>query len=230
MDLTRQLDLIDIDRLENIRIMVIGVGGIGAMLAYTLAKMGVQHIQIWDRDKVEEHNVPNQFHSRLDIGEIKVDALSGRIKDDVGTIIDYKNEFWDGKDLSFEPDIIISGVDSMKVRKKIWSGIKESGGIKDNVFYLDARMSSKSLSIFVTRLGEHDSNKEQYQRYENTLYDDSEAVQEPCTARVIFHRVLGCSYYIGTVIHDLIDNRDVFASYHAQLQVRKCNNEALKVN
>ena len=45
----------------NTPIHIIGCGATGSWVALMLAKMGISNITCWDFDKVEEHNLPNQF-------------------------------------------------------------------------------------------------------------------------------------------------------------------------
>ena len=76
----RQEDLLP-DSMRGIGINIIGVGAVGSFAALALAKMGFKNIKVFDDDKVEEHNISNQFYKLADIGKLKVDALAGMIKE-----------------------------------------------------------------------------------------------------------------------------------------------------
>ena len=71
----RQKDLVNY-KIFNVPITVIGVGGIGSFTVLTLAKMGFRNITIYDHDRVEQHNLPNQFYRIKDLKKYKVDALA----------------------------------------------------------------------------------------------------------------------------------------------------------
>ena len=60
---------------------VIGVGAIGSHVAEQLVRMGITHIAIWDFDKVEDKNIPNQLYTFRDVGMDKVDALKRHLLD-----------------------------------------------------------------------------------------------------------------------------------------------------
>jgi tRNA A37 threonylcarbamoyladenosine dehydratase len=48
-------------------ITLIGAGGIGALTAITLGKMGVPTLNVWDGDEVSPENVATQFFSSFDV-------------------------------------------------------------------------------------------------------------------------------------------------------------------
>jgi molybdopterin/thiamine biosynthesis adenylyltransferase len=70
------------ERLENSRIAVFGVGGIGTWIVNGLSQIGIGEIIITDPDVVEESNLNRQlyFDSR-DVGEYKVDVLKKKLND-----------------------------------------------------------------------------------------------------------------------------------------------------
>ncbi|RFU83256.1 ThiF family adenylyltransferase [Streptomyces triticagri] len=67
-------------RLSAARVAVIGVGGIGALLAQQLVAAGVRHLWLVDHDEVEAHNLNRQhLYVRADIGVPKVAAAATRL-------------------------------------------------------------------------------------------------------------------------------------------------------
>jgi bacteriocin biosynthesis cyclodehydratase domain-containing protein len=67
--------------LETKSVCIIGCGGIGCMMALTLATAGVGEIILMDDDLVEIHNISRQFaYTEEDIGKKKVDVLAKEIK------------------------------------------------------------------------------------------------------------------------------------------------------
>ena len=71
----RQLDIISPEKL-SFPITVIGAGAIGSAAVVSLAKMGCSSIAVWDDDRLEEMNVPNQLCKPALVGQLKVDALA----------------------------------------------------------------------------------------------------------------------------------------------------------
>ncbi len=84
---SRQTDLVDMKRLEQTAVTIIGAGSIGSFATYALAKMGVKDITVYDDDIVEQHNFSNQIYRIEDIGKKKVTCLKNRIKTDTGVKI-----------------------------------------------------------------------------------------------------------------------------------------------
>ena len=69
-------------KVENLKVLVLGVGGVGGYVAESLARCGVSDITIVDKDTIDETNINRQIialHST--IGEKKVDVLKKRILD-----------------------------------------------------------------------------------------------------------------------------------------------------
>lgn len=78
---TRHREYMDPAKLGSLRLDVIGAGALGSRLAIELARLGVNQLHVWDFDRVEEHNIANQFYTKKQIGQFKVDALAQIIKE-----------------------------------------------------------------------------------------------------------------------------------------------------
>lgn len=62
--------------IENIKVCVIGVGGVGSIIPLALIRSGVKKISIIDKDKVDESNLNRQLAYNLtSVGKYKVDVL-----------------------------------------------------------------------------------------------------------------------------------------------------------
>lgn len=71
-----------ISKLNNSRVLIFGVGGVGGYVAEALARTGVGNITIVDKDTVSESNINRQIialHST--VGRDKVDVLKERMLD-----------------------------------------------------------------------------------------------------------------------------------------------------
>ena len=64
----RQTDLVPHQRLNALRLTVIGIGAIGRQVSLQLAAMGARSIQLIDFDVVEPTNVTTQAYMADDIG------------------------------------------------------------------------------------------------------------------------------------------------------------------
>ncbi|WP_426390706.1 ThiF family adenylyltransferase [Variovorax sp. R-27] len=74
-----------LDRMLNIansRILIVGCGGIGSLVAMNLAGAGVKELRLVDGDVIEPSNLNRQFMWRMaDVGKKKIDVLSSLIED-----------------------------------------------------------------------------------------------------------------------------------------------------
>jgi molybdopterin/thiamine biosynthesis adenylyltransferase len=178
----RQQELVNQERLADLHVAVVGCGAVGSFVALSLCKMGVGRLTLIDPDVVSVENLPNQFFREADLGKKKVLACADILKDfdsrvQVETL---PRPFIKQK---LEADIAISAVDSMDVRKKIWASAVSNRGVQ---LLVDPRMASRVLQVYCVRPGDPSSSK----KYDSTLVDDSEALEERCTARSIIYSVL----------------------------------------
>ena len=71
-----------IERLRDARVLVVGLGGVGAYAAEMLCRAGVGHLTLVDADTVQPTNLNRQLpalHSTL--GRSKAEVLAGRFRD-----------------------------------------------------------------------------------------------------------------------------------------------------
>jgi hypothetical protein len=164
----RQWRIVDTDKIPPIGI--IGAGSIGSWVTLTLAKLGAQDITVWDFDKVEKHNGPNQIYRPHDIGKSKVKCLADIIEEFTGTKIKAVNKKYDG---TAKP-IIICGVDSIKIRKQIFKKFIDMN-IKIKRYW-DCRMGGEMTTI----LSLNPMDPDDVEAYEKTFFKESEAAELPC--------------------------------------------------
>ena len=181
-DYFRQQDIVRPDQLST-PILVIGAGGIGSPTVLALAKMGCSNIRVYDPDTVERHNIPNQLYRVGDVGEYKVNALQEIVRSYTGTTIYPVVAHYESQPLA---EIVISAVDSMETRKRIWGTVKESLITR---LYIEARMGAEVGRVYAVRLTPLDpeASRQAGQEYEKQLYSDEEAVELPCTARATIY-------------------------------------------
>lgn len=190
MDYGRQLDIFDPATFKD-TITIIGTGGIGSPAAIVLSKMGCSRIVTYDPDVIEIHNLPNQFFRTGDVDKKKVDALHEIVSEFSGVSTEAKAEFY--IDQAFESGIVISAVDNMETRKAIWKKVKYNPRIK---LFIDARMGGEVARIYAINPLDID----EIQLYEKTLYSDSDAQAERCTAKAIIYNVFAIASVIGSLV------------------------------
>ncbi len=68
--------------LQNARVAVFGIGGVGSYVVEVLARSGVGELHIFDKDRVDETNINRQLIALYStVGQYKVDVAAKRIKD-----------------------------------------------------------------------------------------------------------------------------------------------------
>ncbi len=77
---SRSKGLIEVDILQNKRVLVIGLGSGGSNIAIELAKAGVGNFALVDFDRVEHHNLARHTCYVNELGRLKTDALYDAIK------------------------------------------------------------------------------------------------------------------------------------------------------
>ncbi len=191
--LTRQLDIIPVDVLGE-RITIIGAGAIGSFVTLSLAKMGFTNITVFDDDKIEVENMNCQFYRHTDIGSEKVVALADLVHSFTEVRIEAIAKRYEGGTF---PGIVISAVDSMAVRRLVWENHCMKAPMTKAV--VDPRMGAENALMYVMNpMSEKDT-----QTYEKTLYSDSEAVAERCTAKATIYTATMLAGLVAKAVKNL---------------------------
>jgi len=192
--LTRQMDIIPVDVLGE-KITIIGAGAIGSLTALCLGKMGFGNITVFDDDKIEEENMNCQFYRFKDITSPKVVALKHLLHDFTMTSPDIEERRYER---GVFPGIVISAVDSMEVRKKIWMNHKNQAPFTKAI--IDPRMGAETALLYVM----NPMDGKDIDSYEKTLYSDEDAVQERCTAKATIYTACMLSGLVAKAVKDLL--------------------------
>ena len=197
---TRQIDLFDVEAFKENNITIVGCGANGSFIGIALAKMGFKFFTLYDHDKVEEHNLPNQFFREEDIGMAKsmVTALHmGKMNEDIWT---KANGIYQKDEI--ESEIVVSCVDLMSVRKELFEKCKESDKCQ---LFIDTRMAGLQGQIYTIDM----EDEKEVANYEKTLFTDKEAVQERCTQKSILFTVLGIASIVCNQIVKALNEDEV---------------------
>jgi len=190
MRFLRQQDVVDADKLANLKVTLIGLGSIGSVTGLYLAKMGVVKLTTFDSDIVDVHNVSNQAYGMSDVGLLKADAFATLVENQTSVMPNTIGMQYDGRQLS---GIVISAVDSMKSRETIWRHLREQPSVQ---LYLDARMGLETLIVHAVR----PQIKAERVEYTRSIVPDDQALQEPCTARTICYTPLMAASVICSLV------------------------------
>ena len=107
----------DFAKIQNSKILILGVGGVGSYALDCLYRSGVLNITILDYDVYDETNQNRQIGSEA-VGELKTEALK-KLYPSITTINQQMNMAW-VEEFDFEPyDIILDCADTTKVKIEI---------------------------------------------------------------------------------------------------------------
>ena len=127
-ELNRLKLLIDeegINKLSKLKVLIIGLGGVGSYAVEALSRSGINNLIIVDKDTIDITNLNRQLMTlHSNIGKYKTDVIESRIKDinpncnviKITKEIDDKNI----KELiDLKPDYIIDACDTLIVKKEL---------------------------------------------------------------------------------------------------------------
>jgi len=186
--LTRQFDILNP---RDIKIDIVGAGGIGSTTCLLLAKMGFDNITVHDFDLVEEHNINTQMFKEDDLDRPKVEALRDNVKELTGIEIKINNNKIDKIE---DAEVLITALDNMEGRKSIFENSKYN-------FYIDPRMGGQVFYIYSFYNGDDD-------RYKKTFFTDEEAEETVCTAKAIAYNTFGIASYVSNIVKRYNNNED----------------------
>lgn len=194
----RQFGIVNPDKLNNIKVSLIGAGSVGSFTALSLSKMGVEQMDIWDYDDIEVLNIPSQFYTQNTIGQYKVDALKDMVAQfNPATKVIAQKKAYNAEKLS--GDIIIAATDNMQSRRLAYETACKQGAI-----FIDARMGAELAIVYKI-----DTAKEEDRKfYEDTLYSDEEADEAPCTAKVIIYNVMMLASLICRTVKGIVNKEE----------------------
>lgn len=77
---SRNKGILETDTMSKKKVIVLGCGSVGSLVAMELARAGVGHFLLVDSDIVEYHNVCRHQCGIEDVGDLKVNALTRKLK------------------------------------------------------------------------------------------------------------------------------------------------------
>ena len=111
----KQLLQDDFIKLENAKVLLLGVGGVGGHCLDCLYRSGVKDITIVDYDTYDESNQNRQLHSELHNGEVKTEALKKHYPE-IKIITIKVEEPW-VKEFDFTPyDVVLDAIDNTRAK------------------------------------------------------------------------------------------------------------------
>lgn len=171
MDLSKHSTIFKPEFLLNDTVHIIGCGAVGSALAFSLVKLGVPHICLYDADTVEDHNIPNQMFTVADVGKNKATRLKEILDDNkvyLGTTIEAYPDFVTKDSGHNLQGYIFNLVDSMDARREIYEAYAKANFACYR--YFETRMGLKVLRAYSV----DNLSAKECKEYEKTLYTDEE--------------------------------------------------------
>jgi len=138
------------EKLSRAKVAIVGLGGLGSVIAMNLGRAGVGYIRLIDRDIVEQDNLQRQvLFDEADVGATKAFASKKRLlainsKIKIDAICNDLNEKTVKKLLS-GVDIILDGTDNMEARMAI-----NAFAVKNKIpFIYGAAVRDKGMALAV---------------------------------------------------------------------------------
>lgn len=109
-------------KLNNAKIVVFGIGGVGSYVAEALCRSGVGNIILVDNDVIDITNINRQIHTNIDtVGLFKVDVMKERInKINPECNVEIKKQFFLYEDdvdyIDSSVDYIVDAVDTVTAK------------------------------------------------------------------------------------------------------------------
>lgn len=155
-------------------LFLIGNGSLGSFAAPLIGRFAGRfgwHLHFIDFDKVERHNLENQFFREKDLGRPKADALA-EIVEGLSGVRATPELRKAGENDKFQ-GIVVVLVDSMKARRVIWEICRYEMDVR---LFVEARSGGDVAIVYSLDPRDPDSVR----RYDRTLYTDEDAAPAPC--------------------------------------------------
>lgn len=188
---------------QKFNIIVLGAGSLGSFITLNLAKLGFNQISVYDYDKVEAHNIPNQFYRIKDIGKLKVDALKEIVREFTEVELDiYEEKVTPKTQLPLAlNNIFIITFDSLKERKKVFEILKNTG----NCYAMDVRCGGEEYNIQTVNM----FNENEIPEWEKSF--DLTPATLPCGAKSICYTNLSVASEVCNIVKK-INNDEPYPS------------------
>ena len=115
--------------LQEAKVAVVGLGGLGSNVAMWLARLGVGHLLLYDFDKVELSNLNRQYYFFEDVGKYKAEALLAKLQQ-VNPYGDYQSKVArltedNLEELLASAHIICEALDKAEAKAMLVNGVLE---------------------------------------------------------------------------------------------------------
>lgn len=175
------------NKMQEVGVSIIGLGGIGSWLALLLSRLKVRAMYCKDMDKVEAVNLAGQLYQSNDVGSNKTEAvrnLINRFNDRRPSIYIDSTEFTVDSHIptiSYNASVynVMLGLDSITARQTVYNYWKRTVMYDSNEYILiDGRLTADKWQIFAIP----SKDQKRMEVYEKEwLFPQNEAQHLPCS-------------------------------------------------
>ena len=125
LDFSRSIALLGeraFERLSHLRVVIVGVGGVGSWCAEALVRTGLIHLTLLDDDLVAPSNINRQCPAlESTLGQPKVEALRARLLaiNSAADIQAIQTRYQSGLPISDSIDVIVDAIDSVEDKAEL---------------------------------------------------------------------------------------------------------------
>lgn len=183
-------------KLNNAKVAVAGLGGLGSNVTFALARIGVGHLHLIDFDVVDITNLNRQQYLMKHIGMYKTDALKSQLLE-LNPYLDIQTDCLkvteqNIKELFAEDDIVCEAFDVPENKAILVNGVME-------------HFPEKTIVAASGMAGFGDSNKIHTRRVMQNFYLCGDEESEPAYAKgLMAPRVMICAGHQANKIVQLI--------------------------
>lgn len=183
-------------KLNNARVAIAGLGGLGSNVAFALARIGVGHLHLIDFDRVDITNLNRQQYFIRHLGMYKTDALK-ELLSEINPYLDIRTDCVKVTDenlltLFNDEEIICEAFDVPECKAMLVNGILE-------------HFPDKKLVAGSGMAGYGNSNEIQTRQVMKNFYLCGDRITEPAYARgLMAPRVAICAGHEANIIVQLI--------------------------
>lgn len=187
----------------DIKILIVGAGGIGSWVTFLLARIGYR-VTVVDFDRIEPTNIGGQLFRPDDIGSYKVVALANIIQKFSDTIINKSISSIESEaeriSIVDNYDYVIAAVDNMEARRFIFEEVRDF--VVDNkIILIDGRLEMEMYQRYFI------NNEERIDKYSETLGDINDSNAQVCSLKQTSHIAAKLASDIVVAVTNSIANK-----------------------
>lgn len=183
------------------KILVGGAGGIGSWTVLFLGRSNDHELVIVDMDTIDELNLAGQFYRNRDVGATKAHALIDNVNlfnNPPLNVFASTNRIETITGINQYP-FVISAFDNMDAREYLFNQWKAN---PDRKLFIDGRLLAEQFEVYYVQKGMEE-------RYEETLFKQSEAEEATCTFKSTSHFAAMCGARIVHGLNAFIANENM---------------------